>query len=371
MIPKTGSANKFVTHGIKLGCCTLNKPFSILDQDDLGFVYSGSFHDGLTARLIDLSETVLSRSNVSKGKRNKLAFAMVEAYQNIIRHKVALPFYEEHPSSRPAFVVRSNQDVQSLVAMNAVPNTVREKIEERIAHINAMSREELKKMFLLGLEDNAISEKGGAGLGLIEMARRSGNKLGCRMIPFAADHSLFCLAVVIGEVNDQKMQGILNSAQEFHEMSVSEDMLIMHKGELSASAVSALLPMVQRDMDTSPQKASVRSRAYLAGVEVFRSQAGQSDGIFALCRNAEDYIISVGQRLSSSIASTLQESVERVNSMNDEELDTNFRRALLSQDAKDKELRGLLDLAICSKDAIASETDAEDGDPFVSIQATI
>ena len=238
-----------------------------MNKDDLGFVYSGSFHDGLTSRLIDLSETVLSKANVSKGKRNKLAFAMVEAYQNIIRHKVSLPFYEEHRESRSAFIVRSNENLQSLVAINAVPNAVREKVEERIATINAMDRDELKRMFLLGLEGNAISEKGGAGLGLIEMARRSGNKLGCRMIPFSPDHSLFCLAVTIGEVNDADIEEILDNAQLLHGISVEDDMLVMHKGELTASAVSALLPMVQRDMDESPQKASVRSRAYLAGVE--------------------------------------------------------------------------------------------------------
>ena len=296
---------------------------------------------------------------------------MVEAYQNIVRHKLSIPYYTEHPDSRPAFVVRSNDRLQSLVAINAIPNAVRSKIEERVAEINSMDSVELKRIFLEGLEGNAISEKGGAGLGLIEMARRSKNKLGCRMVSLNEEHSMFFLAVIIGDASQQDIENVLDTAAEFRSMCIKEDLLLLHKGELSASAVSALLPMVQRDMDETPQKASVRSRAYLAAIEVFRSQKVNSHGIFSLCRTEGDYFISVGQELEADSAESLRKSIEQVNQMSKDQLDSNFRRALLSQEAADKELRGLLDLAICSKEELISRTETIDGTTFFNIQARI
>ena len=349
----------------------LHTPFQLLAEDDLGFVYSGSFHDGLTARLIDLSETVLSRSHVTKGNRNKLAFAMVEAYQNIVRHKLNIDLYKKHPQGRPAFIVRSGNNLQSLVAVNAVPNQVRDKIQERIVEINAMDLRDLKRVFLEGLESNAISEKGGAGLGLIEMARRSKNKLGCRMIPLNDEHSLFYLGVVIGDVDDKGIEQVLDTAQAFHQMCIDEDMLILHKGELSASAVSALLPMVQRDMDESPQKASVRSRAYLAGIEVFRTKEKDAIGIFSLCRNGANYTISIGQDLPESSSVQLEQAISEINALTKDQLNSNFRRSLLSHEKKDKEQRGLLDLAICSIGDLISSRDPDVSKTFFTIRAVI
>lgn len=352
-----------------MGALELDNPYDLLKEDDLGFMYSGSFHDGLTARLIDLAESVLVRNNVSRGLRNKLAFVMVEAYQNIIRHRVNDPLVTEQAAARSAFIVRSNKDVQSLVAINAVPNAVAEKISARIENINSYDKAALKKLFLEGLEENSISDKGGAGLGLIEMARRSGNPLGVKMLPLNERYSMFVLAVTIGDVNQDDIEQILERGIRFHQISIEEDMLVMHKGELSATAVSSLLPMVQRDMDNSPDKASIRSRAYLAGVEVFRSLKHSSDGIFALCRNGADYLIAVGQELPVALGENLTNSVHSVNAMNEEELNVSFRRALLSADPADKELRGLLDLAICSKDELAAYRQSDSG--FTGLMAII
>jgi hypothetical protein len=349
----------------------LHTPFAILADDDLGFVYSGTFHDSLTARLIDLSETVLSRSNIRRGQRNKLAFAMVEAYQNIVRHRLSVPFYQEHPRSRPAFIVRSNERVQSLVAINAVPNTVRDQILARVEHINSLDQDALKRSFLRGLESNAISDKGGAGLGLIEMARRSRNKLGCKMIPLGADHSVYFLAVVIGDAKEGEQEHLISTAQRLHEICYQDDMILLHKGQLRASSVSAILPMVQRDMDDSPHKASIRSRAYLAGIEVFRTRHAIGDGIFCLCRSDENYVISIGQELAAGSAEDLQRAVKEVNALSKEQLDVSFRRALLSQEPADKEHRGLLDLAICSTNDLESALELLEDRTFCSIRAVV
>ena len=84
---------------------------------------------------------------------------------------------------------------------------------------------------------------------------------------------------------------------------------------------------------------------------------------------AHDLIIAIGQELNDGDIQGLLSDINRVNAMDDNELDVSFRRALLSSDPKDKELRGLLDLAICSKGEL--EPDTKDGSEFLGLKAVI
>ena len=46
-----------------------------------------------------------------------------------------------------------------------------------INQVNDATKEELKEMYKIQLKEGSISERGGAGLGLIDIARKTGNKL--------------------------------------------------------------------------------------------------------------------------------------------------------------------------------------------------
>jgi len=50
-------------------------------------------------------------------------------------------------------------------------------LTERLEDLNAMEPEELKAAYKQTLREGSFSEKGGAGLGLIEIARKSSEKL--------------------------------------------------------------------------------------------------------------------------------------------------------------------------------------------------
>jgi hypothetical protein len=52
-----------------------------------------------------------------------------------------------------------------------------EKLEEKIKRINRSSHEEIKELYKFILNHQRISAKGGGGLGLVDIARKTGNKL--------------------------------------------------------------------------------------------------------------------------------------------------------------------------------------------------
>ncbi len=157
---------------------TAHSLFQALRGDRSTFVYSGEFRDEHTARLIALGEASMDGANARSSSKGRLAFVMVEAYQNIIRHKAPLPPQLEQAQGRSMFILRCGDNGQHVVAMNAVVKSEVPALRATLDSLKGLSAEELKSLFLAGLQKPENSARRGAGLGLIEMARRSGSDLG-------------------------------------------------------------------------------------------------------------------------------------------------------------------------------------------------
>jgi hypothetical protein len=70
-------------------------------------------------------------------------------------------------------------------------------LKERLQIINSMDKEGLREYYQTSLESSMISTKGTAGLGMIDIARKSGNKLDFEFLTINEETSFFCLNVKI------------------------------------------------------------------------------------------------------------------------------------------------------------------------------
>jgi hypothetical protein len=60
---------------------------------------------------------------------------------------------------------------------NPVDKETADSLKERIDSINKLDKDGLKAMYKDIIKSNSLSDKGGAGLGFVDMARKSGQKL--------------------------------------------------------------------------------------------------------------------------------------------------------------------------------------------------
>jgi hypothetical protein len=70
-------------------------------------------------------------------------------------------------------------------------------LKGKLEEINAMTADEVKELYKSVLADGKLSEKGGGGLGMIDIARKSGEKLDYGFIPFGPNTSFFSLNVKV------------------------------------------------------------------------------------------------------------------------------------------------------------------------------
>jgi len=76
-----------------------------------------------------------------------------------------------------------------------------ERLEEKIKKINRSSHEEIKELYKFILNHQRISAKGGGGLGLVDIARKTGNKLEYTFKEYNDKYSFFYLDILVNEDN--------------------------------------------------------------------------------------------------------------------------------------------------------------------------
>jgi hypothetical protein len=85
-----------------------------------------------------------------------------------------------------------------LVSGNYVSRNKTQIISDWIDHFSALSSMELKKAYRRQLTNGAFTHRGGAGLGLLDIIRRSNGNVNYRVIPVDKDYSFFLMEVKIG-----------------------------------------------------------------------------------------------------------------------------------------------------------------------------
>lgn len=342
-----------------------------LAGDDLCFAYSGEFHDEHTGRLIDIGEAALEGSTSVRGARQRLAYVMVEAYQNIIRHRARLPDTLAREHGRSLFLLRIHGNAQQVIALNPVPVAERAALERSLAGLEGLDPVGLKERFLNKLSQEGMGERGGAGLGLIEMARRSGQDLKHRISPLDDDHLLFLLQVSFGQ--HPSLEGGIPFCSELHGKVTRYDILFLHKGPRMPSISHALVQLAEKDLDGPGHMAVERKRALLAANEVLDALAGPGEHcLTVMARAGERYRVVVGLPVPAARGLGMGLLVDAVNALDNTALTARYRALVLGRGGAGDALElALVELARTASDPLEWCVTEADGLHFGALSITI
>ncbi|MFN0050156.1 MAG: SiaB family protein kinase [Cytophagales bacterium] len=142
------------------------------------------FKGYVTFELVDSIIMIVSsrlehlESNVSVRKR--VYGVLTECLQNLCTHVENTS--EETPEAdydlHSAVIMVDSDSVGYFIKTgNFIRNNKIGELKEAIEEINTLSKEQLKEKYNKILSNKTFSEKGGAGLGLVDIARKSGEKL--------------------------------------------------------------------------------------------------------------------------------------------------------------------------------------------------
>ena len=83
-----------------------------------------------------------------------------------------------------------------MITANKILKERIEDLRKTIDTINALNKDELNALYKKQIREGSLSEKGGAGLGLIDIARKTGKKLDYQFLPLEDNKNFFFLLKV-------------------------------------------------------------------------------------------------------------------------------------------------------------------------------
>ena len=169
--------------------------YSELVENDVVFTYTGDFSPDLISAMLSFAERKVMTFSISNASRKKIFNVMVEVLQNICKHQDVFS-HDELDDSSCFFIVQDKQFYR-IISRNPIANKHVKTVTDKINHVNKLDRVTLKKHHKDRLINNEMSAKSGAGVGFIDMALKSDNKLDYSFEPINDEYSQFMLSVNI------------------------------------------------------------------------------------------------------------------------------------------------------------------------------
>ncbi len=174
-----------------------------MQLNNIIFVYQGEVTADLVSSILHMMENKLDGDGEDKRVKKKVFNVMVECLQNVYHHLDSLQVsnLEGEINDRTALLMIGKEEKDYYVITgNHIYNSRIEFIRQRLEKVNNSDKEELKQLYQSILNEGELSEKGTAGLGMIDIARKSGQKLGYDFHPVNEKYSFFSLEAKIARV---------------------------------------------------------------------------------------------------------------------------------------------------------------------------
>lgn len=299
--------------------------------------YLGLFNDDITTKLVAISEYYLeNRTDLGKLK-NKVSLLITECFQNIIRHSDGRE-PQQLPGNNPDFFeIGILDDRVVLSSCNMISNEHVGPLNEKMMLVNSLNADELKRLYQEVLANGNFSDKGGASLGLIDMARKSGLPIKYYFQEISPSHSRFFLSLEVSTSKERLKAGDdilhhVNSYLDLHERKV----IMFYKGELSKEIIVSLINMLQNNFISDKKSSSKEKRLMVSLIEVLQniSKHGKvigdvKEGMFCISRINDDYIIESGNYVEAARREELIRTLDEIRALSMTDIDRLYKERLL------------------------------------------
>ncbi len=299
--------------------------------------YLGLFNDEITTRLIAISEYYLENKTDLGKLKNKVSLLIAECFQNIIRHSGAKDQQSALTENPDFFQISILEDRVVLSSCNLIDNAYIGSLNEKMMLVNSLSSEELKKLYQEVLVNGSFSEKGGASLGLIEMARKSGLPIKYSFQDSSDTQSRFFLSLEVSTSKERISAGVdILYHVNFYLDLRDKKVIVLYKGDLSKDIIVSLINMLQNNFIDDKKPSSREKRLMVSLIEVLQNISkhgkiinGSKEGMFCISMEKGDYIIESGNYIEESSREALENTLTEISGMAIEDISQLYKDRLL------------------------------------------
>jgi hypothetical protein len=321
--------------------------FKEFENYSLSYVYKGIFNPALTDKILSLAETNMNITGESSKTQKKVYFVMVESLQNITRHQDLNQTDENHAF----FVVQNKVGEYDLSSGNIIEHSKIEDLKGKIDKINSLNPDELKIYAKDVLENTGLSEKGGAGLGLIEMARKSGNKLLYDFKTINDQLSYFYFkSRITAEPTANSDQKAIEDVKQLHEFTRVNHINMIYLGIFTHDNLKSLLSMTEGSV-VKPENVAFKRKAVNVMIELLQNICNHASsidpamegkpGILVVSTSEKGCRIISGNYITNGTIAGLKNKIDTVNSADEKKLEDLYTDIIMREQEPGQKGAGL------------------------------
>jgi hypothetical protein len=331
-------------------------------KEQLMFVYRGVVTNENSVPLLILLEKEMENSEFGFLGRKRLFMFVLESLQNVTRHSI------KNLHAGMSMVVYSKTDNGYTVTTgNVLLTSAVDDLKNRLTEINCLGPEEIRNVYRKMLSSAEFSNKGGAGLGLIEMAKKTGNKIDYDFVAINNEHSYFVLSKTIDSggvgMHFKRKEKSFNgkAVAQLERIMADHNVYLLWQGHISPDVGKEVLSFTETKLTEEDINSMLRKRVFRILVEILENVLRYSPGreaeekhgmpVIMIRMDEHAYYLTTGNLILNSNVETLKYKLDVINNYDLSALKNLFIQSLSQQGTETDSTgnMGLIDMARKSK----------------------
>ena len=327
-------------------------------KERLMLVYRGVVTNENSIPLLTLLEKEMENSEFAFVGRKRLFMFVLESLQNVSRHSEHIQYADS------SLVVYSKSgNGYTVTTGNVLPTASVYELRTKLEEINHLQPDEIRNVYRQMLGNSEFTTKGGAGLGLIEMAKKTGNKLDFDFVPIDDEYSYFILSKTVNSVgvgihfgdNEQPFAG--KAISQLERLMADNNVYFLWCGHFSTEIEKEVLTFTETKLVEEDVELTLRRRVFSILVEILENVSKYSPGkeaeeqfgmpVAMIRMEDEDYSLTTGNLVQNKDVEDLKSKLDIINKYDKVGLKELFRFSLSGQTIHSDSTgnMGLIDMA--------------------------
>jgi len=151
--------------------------FDVLTESGTHIIYyKGKILEDTSTDLLSQLEKRVTELGFKRSYAKKIFHIFIESIQNLYHHSYPRSV-NGYPKKYGIILIKILHNEIIFRTANIVTEDTKRFIKKRIDQLNVLTHEQLIKLYKIILRETSLSEKGGGGLGLIDIIKRTGHKI--------------------------------------------------------------------------------------------------------------------------------------------------------------------------------------------------
>jgi hypothetical protein len=170
-----------------------------MERNNIMLSFKGDITSELLTSILQIMESKLDNLQEEPKIKKKVYNVLVECLQNLYHHMDEVAPEQNDIIRSAIFMIGKLDNQYNIITGNYIKKENVAGLKKRLEDINLLTKEELKEYYKAVLNNGEMSMKGGGGLGMIDIARKTGEKLNFSFAPVDDTFSFFTLNIKISQ----------------------------------------------------------------------------------------------------------------------------------------------------------------------------